>query len=200
MFFYIFYYNSTLTLFSIIQFHLNAQFFIYFVVSEVFFFFGIFWVLFWFVFSYDSCYLLKLMIINPFGLALFNTFLLLLSSTFGILHHLKYLNYLVDYNLYLSIFLGIFFLFNQFLEFKFCFYNISVWSFGSIFFFGTGFHGFHVFLGLVLLILSVLYYKVAQFQIVYFLNCSLLYWHFVDVIWLFLFTILYIVIFYLYTF
>ena len=66
------------------------------------------------------------MIINPFGLALFNTFLLLLSSTFGILHHLKYLNYLVDYNLYLSIFLGIFFLFNQFLEFKFCFYNISV--------------------------------------------------------------------------
>lgn len=158
-----------------------------------FFFFGIFWSLFWLIFSYDSCFLLNIFNIYPFGLALFNTFLLLSSSTLAILFHLNYLNYKIDKNLYFCITLGLFFLLNQIIEFNLCFFTISNWAFCSIFFFGTGFHGFHVFVGLIFLIL-ILFRK----SIIFFVNCSLLYWHFVDVIWLFLFSFIYIFVFYLF--
>ena len=193
MLYFLYYYTFTLNSFSGIQFFLNAQFFIYFVVSEVFFFFGIFWSLFWVIFSYDSCFLLALNVIFPFGLALFNTFLLLLSSTFAVLYHINILNNVLDNNLLFCIFCGLFFIINQYIEFNVCFYTISDFSFCSIFFFGTGFHGFHVFVGLCfLLILNF------RKNIIYFVNCSLLYWHFVDVIWLFLFSFIYIVVFYLF--
>lgn len=193
MLYFLYYYTFTLSSFSGIQFFLNAQFFIYFVVSEVFFFFGIFWSLFWVIFSYDSCFLLALNVIFPFGLALFNTFLLLLSSTFAVLYHINILNNVLDNNLLFCIFCGLFFIINQYIEFNVCFYTISDFSFCSIFFFGTGFHGFHVFVGLCfLLILNF------RKNIIYFVNCSLLYWHFVDVIWLFLFSFIYIVVFYLF--
>lgn len=193
MLFFLNYYSLTLSEYTFIQFFLNSQFFIYFVVSEVFFFFGIFWSLFWIMFSYDSCFLLDMYNIFPFGLALFNTFLLLSSSTFAILYHLNYLNYKLDFNLIICIFLGLFFLINQVIEFNVCFFTISNFSFCSIFFFGTGFHGFHVLVGLIFLILLNF-----RLNILFFVNCSLLYWHFVDVIWLFLFSFIYIVIFYLY--
>lgn len=193
MLYFLYYYTYTLNLFTIIQFFLNSQFFIYFVVSEVFFFFGIFWSLFWIMFSYESCFLLNLHNIFPFGLALFNTFLLLSSSTFAILFHVNVLNYIGDYNLILCIGLGLFFLLNQIIEFNVCFFTISDFTFCSIFFFATGFHGFHVLVGLIFLILITF-----RTNIIFFINCSLLYWHFVDVIWLFLFSFVYIVIFYLF--
>lgn len=191
--YFLYIYTEELSLYSFIQFFLNSQFFIYFVVSEVFFFFGIFWSLFWLIFSYDSCFLLNIYNIYPFGLALFNTFLLLSSSTLAILFHLNYLSYRLDKNLYFCILLGLFFLLNQIIEFNLCFFTISNWAFCSIFFFGTGFHGFHVFVGLIFLIL-ILFRK----SIIFFVNCSLLYWHFVDVIWLFLFSFIYIFVFYLF--
>ena len=191
--YFLYYYTFTLSEFTLVQFFLNSQFFIYFVVSEVFFFSGIFWSLFWIIFSYDSCFLLNMFNIFPFGLALFNTFLLLSSSTFAILYHLNYLNFVLDKNLLICIFLGLFFLINQIIEFNVCFFTISNFSFCSIFFFGTGFHGFHVLVGLVFLILLNF-----RLNIVFFVNCSLLYWHFVDVIWLFLFSFIYIVVFYLF--
>ena len=145
MLFFLYFYSDSLLEFSYIQFYLNSQFFIYFVVSEVFFFIGVFWGLFWIIFSYDSCFLLSISLINPFGLALFNTFLLLLSSTFGILHHLNYLNFFKDLNLLVCILLGLFFLINQYLEFNFCFYTISDYSFCSIFFFWYRFSWFSCF-------------------------------------------------------
>lgn len=191
--YFLFYYTEELKFYSFIQFFLNSQFFIYFVVSEVFFFFGIFWSLFWLIFSYDSCFLLNIHNIYPFGLALFNTFLLLSSSTLAILFHLNYLNYYSDLNLVICILFGLFFLINQIIEFNLCFFTISNWAFCSIFFFGTGFHGFHVFVGLIFLILILF-----RNNIIFFVNCSLLYWHFVDVIWLFLFSFIYIFVFYLF--
>lgn len=192
--YFLFIYTEELKFYSFIQFFLNSQFFIYFVLSEVFFFFGIFWSLFWLIFSYDSCFLLNIFNIYPFGLALFNTFLLLSSSTLAILFHLNYLNYKLDKNLLFCIILGLFFLLNQIIEFNLCFFTISNWAFCSIFFFGTGFHGFHVFVGLIFLI-----FILFRNNIIYFVNCSLLYWHFVDVIWLFLFSFIYVVVFYIYS-
>jgi heme/copper-type cytochrome/quinol oxidase subunit 3 len=35
-------------------------------------------------------------------------------------------------------------------------------------------------------------------NLIFYLNCTLLYWHFVDVIWLFLFTFIYIFVYYLF--
>lgn len=191
-------YSSSLTGYSFIQFFCNSQFFIYFVVWEVFFFFGIFWSLFWVIFSYDSCFILSLNLINPFGLALLNTFLLLSSSTFGVLFHLNYLNFKYDNNLFLCIIFGFFFIVNQYLEFNLCFYTIWDYAFCSVFFLGTGFHGFHVLVGVIFLILNLIYFSLNRFYLLFFLNCSLLYWHFVDIIWLFLFWIIYCIVFNLY--
>ena len=133
-FFIYFYFTNELFMYSYLQFFLNSQFFYYFIVSEVFFFGGVFWSLFWIIFSYDSCFFLSLSLISPFGLALFNTFLLLASSSFGCLFHVNYLNNIHDINLIFCILLGLLFLFNQFIEFNFCFYTISDFSFCSIFF------------------------------------------------------------------
>lgn len=185
--------------YSAYQYFLNNQFFIYFVVSEVFFFFGILWSLFWYIFSYENSFIMFNMFLNPFGLALFNTFLLLASSSFCIIFHVTYINYYLTYsNLLLTIALGAFFLANQMLEFYLCPYTISWFSFCSIFYFATGFHGFHVALGLALLILTAV--AMSCLNVLYFEglgNCVFLYWHFVDVIWLFLFTFAYIFVYYL---
>ena len=190
-------YQSELLNYSSIQFFLNQQFFYYFVVSEVFFFFGVLWALFWYLFCYEtsSIFFTMDMYIDPFGLALFNTFLLLASSSFCVSFHIMYsveglldLTYLV-----LTILLGFWFLVNQFIEFRLCPYTISMISFTSIFFLSTGFHGAHVFLGLIMLTISlVAIYSYGYYQYHGLLNCVFLYWHFVDVVWLFLFAAIYI--------
>lgn len=197
IFFYI-YGVSEINHYSFLQFFFNSQFFIFFVLSEVFFFIGVFWSLFWIIFSYDSCFILAISLIYPFGLALFNTFLLLLSSSFAVIYHLNYLNFVLDLSLIFCILCGLFFLINQVIEFFLCFYTIADYSFCSIFFFGTGFHGFHVFVGLVLLFLCFLAEYLFNLNLIFYLNCTLLYWHFVDVIWLFLFTFIYIFVYYLF--
>ncbi|HYY28402.1 MAG TPA: heme-copper oxidase subunit III [Chthoniobacterales bacterium] len=65
---------------------------------------------------------------------------------------------------------------------------------GSCFFVLTGFHGMHVFIGVLLLITTL--FKTLGGKITPqrhgFLECTGLYWHFVDIVWVFLFTILYI--------
>jgi cytochrome c oxidase subunit III len=97
-----------------------------------------------------------------------------------------------------TIVLGSLFLTNQALEW----FNLHAEGFwlntagimGSCFFVLTGFHGLHVFIG-VLLLLSTLFRALAGHitpQRYGFLECVGLYWHFVDIVWIFLFSILYI--------
>jgi cytochrome c oxidase subunit 3 len=98
-----------------------------------------------------------------------------------------------------TIVLGSLFLTNQADEWKNLFYE-GFWFntagiMGSSFFVLTGFHGMHVFIGVLLLIstlIRALMGKVTPSQHG-FLECVGLYWHFVDVVWIFLFTILYII-------
>ena len=67
-------------------------------------------------------------------------------------------------------------------------------TFGAAFFTLTGMHGFHVFCGLIFLTvllnqtLSGVYNKKQYFGLV----AGTLYWHFVDVIWVFLFFLFYV--------
>jgi cytochrome c oxidase subunit III len=65
---------------------------------------------------------------------------------------------------------------------------------GSCFFVLTGFHGMHVFIGVLLLIATLFRSLAGKItpQRYGFLECTGLYWHFVDIVWVFLFTILYI--------
>ena len=68
--------------------------------------------------------------------------------------------------------------------------------FGNFFFFITGFHGFHVFSGVVINIIIYLqvlkgtYVKRGHYEQV---EKSGLYWHFVDLVWVFVFTFFYLV-------
>lgn len=99
--------------------------------------------------------------------------------------------------LLLTILLGATFLFGQSLEWSHLFSlgaGVSANLFGTTFFTLTGFHGLHVFIGLVML--AVLLglaqrgdYKEGTGPSVEVIS---LYWHFVDIVWVFIFTIVYL--------
>ncbi|MBV9491290.1 MAG: heme-copper oxidase subunit III [Verrucomicrobia bacterium] len=100
--------------------------------------------------------------------------------------------------LFLTIVLGALFLANQVHEWI-SLHNEGFWFnttgiMGSSFFVLTGFHGLHVAIGAVLLIATLV--RVMAGLITperhAFMECSSLYWHFVDIVWVFLFTILYV--------
>ena len=97
----------------------------------------------------------------------------------------------------LTILLGLAFEFGQLYEFISAFgrgLNLTVNSFASAFFIMTGFHGAHVLGGLILLTLILYRAARGQFSPQNHVGVAAvtLYWHFVDVVWFFLFVILYI--------
>ena len=94
--------------------------------------------------------------INPFGLPLLNTLLLLRRAIILTWCHNFFLtNKISSLSLLISIILGLIFLLIQILEYKRATFSISDSTFGTIFFLSTGFHGFHVFLGLLYLRLNL---------------------------------------------
>ncbi len=79
-------------------------------------------------------------------------------------------------------------------------YHDEVWfntggTFTSNFFTLTGFHGLHVTIGVVFLAITTLMAAAGRFtpHRHSFMTCVSLYWHFVDVVWILVFTIMYIV-------
>jgi cytochrome c oxidase subunit 3 len=72
--------------------------------------------------------------------------------------------------------------------------NLTANTFASAFFTMTGFHGAHVLGGLILLILILFRASRGQFSSQHHVGVAAvtLYWHFVDVVWIFLFGILYL--------
>jgi cytochrome c oxidase subunit 3 len=72
--------------------------------------------------------------------------------------------------------------------------NLTANNFASAFFTMTGFHGAHVLGGLILLILILYRASRGQFSSQHHVGVAAvtLYWHFVDVVWIFLFGILYL--------
>jgi cytochrome c oxidase subunit 3 len=69
-------------------------------------------------------------------------------------------------------------------------------QYGQFFFFITGFHGFHVFSGVVFNIIILMgvvagtYHKRGHYEMI---EKTGLYWHFVDLVWVFVFTFFYLV-------
>ena len=83
----------------------------------------------------------------------------------------------------------------EFTEFKHEGLGLTTNMFGSTFFTLTGFHGFHVTLGVIMLLsLVVLSFRggVTQRDA---MNVEIigLYWHFVDIVWIVIFTLVYLI-------
>jgi cytochrome c oxidase subunit 3 len=92
-----------------------------------------------------------------------------------------------------TLFLAKLFTFIQAFEYLKSEFTISDSIYGSTFYMATGFHGFHVFVGTYLLLVSTIrlirYHFTAKNHFGF--EAAAWYWHFVDVVWLFLFVTIY---------
>jgi len=175
---------------------------ILFIISEIFFFLSIFWAFF------DSALAPTVELgcswppagiqpIEPWELPLVNTVLLLSSgATVTWSHHSLIAGDRKNAILALVYTIALAFIFTgiQLYEYYNAPFTISDGAFGSCFFFGTGFHGFHVLIGSIFL--SVGLYRIINYHLTKHHHVgyegAILYWHFVDVIWLILFIFFYV--------
>ncbi len=97
-------------------------------------------------------------------------------------------------SLFSTIFLGVIFTLWQLFEYQTAPFSISDSVYGSIFYLTTGFHGFHVLVGSTFLIVCLLRANNHHFtrQHHFGFEAAAWYWHFVDVVWLFLFIVFYL--------
>jgi cytochrome c oxidase subunit III len=144
--------------------------------------------------------------ISAWHLPLLNTLLLLLSGTTVTWAHHALLQgdrEGTKWGLILTIILGAVFSGVQVIEYihildhKYFFNDEAAHSglYGSAFFMATGFHGFHVLIGTIFLIVCLLRLMGGDFtpKKHFGFECAAWYWHFVDVVWLFLFAFIYVV-------
>lgn len=133
---------------------------------------------------------------DAFSLPYFNTLLLLLSgTTITWAHHalLQGRKKELVQGLGLTVFLGLTFLSVQALEYMHAPFAFTDGIYPSTFYLATGFHGAHVLIGSIFLIVCFFRAKADLFspeQHVGF-ETAAWYWHFVDVVWLFLFVSIY---------
>ena len=131
--------------------------FVLFILSEVCFFGTFFWRFFHMavvpvVESGSEFPSFRVLPISPFGVPLFNTFILLSSGvTVTLAHKAILMNVSPLVALVNTVYLGFEFLLIQVAEYKSAPFSISDSGFGSAFFLLTGFHGLHVLVGAILL-------------------------------------------------
>ncbi|MFP3921925.1 MAG: cytochrome c oxidase subunit 3 [Dichotomicrobium sp.] len=134
---------------------------------------------------------------NPWGLPLVNTLVLLLSgTTVTWAHHALLQNDRrgLVWGLLLTVLLGILFTSLQAYEYMHAGFEFSGFIYGSVFFMATGFHGAHVIIGTIFLIVCLGRALAGQFtpEKHFGFEAAAWYWHFVDVVWLFLFASIYV--------
>ena len=172
-----------------------------FILSEVFFFLSFFWAF------YDASLspAVELGIIWPpkgivplsvYSVPLLNTIILLTRGiTVTWAHHSLINNYFSKtfFSLLFTISLGVYFLIMQAIEYDEANFCISDGVYGSVFFMATGFHGMHVLIGT--LFLTYVMYNLLRLKLSwqhhFRFEAAAWYWHFVDVVWLFLFISIY---------
>jgi cytochrome c oxidase subunit 3 len=171
-----------------------------FIVSEVMFFFAFFWAFFHSSMNPTIDIVqwppLGIEVIGPWGVPLLNTVILLTSgATVTWSHHAIFTGNFrrTVEGLALTVFLGCFFLCVQMLEYVEAPFTISDSVYGSTFFMTTGFHGFHVLIGTIFLIVCLVRLYNQEFSREHHVGfeSAIWYWHFVDVVWLFLFVVVY---------
>ena len=204
----------------VVQLHLRYGMLL-FIASEVMFFVGWFWA--WFDFSLfpvplevvdgvttnalttGQDYAVALLawppkgieVVNAFDLPLLNTLILLCSGTTVTWAHHSLLHNdrkgLIQ-GLWATILLGLLFSSIQAFEYMHAPFGFAGLNFGSSFFMATGFHGFHVIIGTIFLIVCLIRAYKGHFtpQQHFGFEAAAWYWHFVDVVWLFLFLVVYV--------
>ncbi len=94
----------------------------------------------------------------------------------------------------LTVLLGMSFTALQALEYSHSSFEFSGGEYGGAFFMATGFHGTHVIIGTIFLTVCLIRALIGQFtkEKHFGLEAAAWYWHFVDVVWLFLFASIYV--------
>lgn len=174
---------------------------ILFIVSEVFFFISFFWSFFHSRLGpnvelgslWPPCGVFPF---NPFQIPLLNTIILLASGVTVTWTHQLLLNNnwsVAKNSLIMTWILGVYFLILQGFEYYTASFGICDSVYGSTFFIATGFHGFHVIVGTLFLIF--IWFRLLKNQLTrshhFGFEAAAWYWHFVDVVWLFLFSVVY---------
>jgi cytochrome c oxidase subunit III len=134
---------------------------------------------------------------NPWHLPLLNTLILLTSgTTVTWAHHALLHNDRqgLKWGLILTIALGLTFTGVQAYEYSHAPFHYAGHIYGATFFMATGFHGAHVIIGSIFLIVCLIRAFAGQFTPKQHLGFEFAawYWHFVDVVWLFLFACIYV--------
>jgi len=174
---------------------------ILFIVSEVFAFLSVFWAFFHSSLSPaieigGSWPPLGITPLDPFAIPLLNTFLLLSSGAFITYGH----HALIAGNrkgaidgVFMTIVLAILFTALQYFEYSEAGFTMSDGVYGSAFYASTGLHGLHVIVGTLFILVG--FVRLINYQLTrqhhQGFEASILYWHFVDVVWLFLFVAVY---------
>jgi cytochrome c oxidase subunit III len=135
--------------------------------------------------------------IDPWHFPLINTLILLTSgTTVTWAHHALLENDRAGLKkgLLLTILLGMLFTSIQAYEYIHAPFPFKNSIYGATFFMATGFHGFHVIVGTIFLIVCLFRANAGQFTPKQHLGFEFAawYWHFVDVVWLFLFSAIYV--------
>ena len=175
-----------------------------FIASEVMFFAAFFWAF------YDAALFPKVFAENPqgvwpppniepldaFHLPLMMTLILLLSGvTVTWAHHaiIEGNNRDASKALGLTVLLGVMFTFFQGWEYAHAAFGFTQGIYPSTFYMATGFHGFHVIVGTVFLFVCWIRTMKGHFtpKSHFGFEAAAWYWHFVDVVWLFLFVSVY---------
>jgi cytochrome c oxidase subunit III len=202
----------------VVQLHLRYGM-ILFIASEVMFFVGWFWA--WFDFSLfpepikyvegtvetlfgqDGASLIAqwppkgIEVIDAFSLPLLNTLILLCSGTTITWAHHALINgdrEGLKKGLWLTIILGAVFSAIQAYEYAIAPFAFGQSNYSSAFYMATGFHGFHVLVGTIFLIVCLVRVYKGHFtpRQHFGFEAAAWYWHFVDVVWLFLFIVVYV--------
>lgn len=134
--------------------------------------------------------------LDPFRVPLLNTFILVRSGrTLTLSHHYLLNSKLTNRVIWLvfTLILAVAFTACQVFEYFEAFFTIRMANYGRIFFLSTGFHGSHVFAGTTLLLISLVKIIRGNFNMWHHtrFEAAAWYWHFVDVVWLGLFRLVY---------
>nr|YP_009740594.1 cytochrome c oxidase subunit III [Xiangelilacris zhongdianensis]QID03556.1 cytochrome c oxidase subunit III [Xiangelilacris zhongdianensis] len=174
---------------------------ILFIASEVLFFTSFFWAF----FSSSLTPTIELGMLwppmgieafNPMQIPLLNTIILLTSGvTVTWAHHsMSESNYSqVTQGLFFTVLMGLYFTMLQMYEYWKAPFTIADAIYGSTFFVATGFHGLHVIIGSIFLLICLIRHMMNQFSNNHHFGfeAAAWYWHFVDVVWLILYISIY---------
>lgn len=174
---------------------------ILFIISEIFFFIRFFW-------SFYHSRLNPRLILgitwpptgiypfNPFKVPLLNTIILLISGITITWCHNRLINNnfkQTKIRLLTTIILGIYFSILQYIEYIEASFIIRDRTYGSTFFITTGFHGIHVIIGSLFLLICLIRHLKSHFSTYHHFGfeAAAWYWHFVDIIWLLVYRSIY---------